>query len=325
MTTLTDRYVHAVLRAIPEAQRDDIDRELRGLIDDAVEDRRAAGADDAERAALVELGDPARLAARYAERPLHLVGPALFPDYVRLLKLLLAIVLPTVVLATSIATALTGAGIGPVVAGAVTTTLTVGVHLCFWTTLVFVLLERTGTASPLVTWDPAALPEPPGPGRSGPNELAASLVALVLWVGALVWQQTVSMVRDATGAAVPVLDPALWSFWLPYLLVVTALEVVFAVALFRAGRWTPRLAVLNVVLAAAAAGPITWLLMTGQVFHAPFFATFGWSDLVTPTGTVTVVSALVVVAVSVWDSVDGFLKLRQPAGGAQPRTVSPTR
>ena len=63
--TLTDRYVWAVLKSLPEAKRADIDRELRATIADDVEAREADGRDAAaaEREALAELGDPARLAA----------------------------------------------------------------------------------------------------------------------------------------------------------------------------------------------------------------------------------------------------------------------
>ena len=41
--TLTDRYVHAVLRSVPEARREEIGRELRSSIDDMVEARTADG------------------------------------------------------------------------------------------------------------------------------------------------------------------------------------------------------------------------------------------------------------------------------------------
>ena len=65
MTELTDRYVSATLRSIPEGQRADIEAELRASIDDAIEARLAEGVlpDDAEQGALVEVGDPDRLAS----------------------------------------------------------------------------------------------------------------------------------------------------------------------------------------------------------------------------------------------------------------------
>ena len=78
--TLTDRYVDAAMRTVPEAQRADLAAELRASIDDQIEARIEQGEQqgDAERAVLIELGDPDRLAAQYTDRPLWLVGPRYF-------------------------------------------------------------------------------------------------------------------------------------------------------------------------------------------------------------------------------------------------------
>ncbi len=46
--TLTDRYVYAVTRSLPESQRADIDKELRASIADAVDARVEAGDHPAE-------------------------------------------------------------------------------------------------------------------------------------------------------------------------------------------------------------------------------------------------------------------------------------
>ncbi len=72
MTTLTDRYVAAVLRVIPEAHRTDIQAELQAAIGDAIDERVASGQvhDAAERAVLNGLGEPARLAAEYSHQPI---------------------------------------------------------------------------------------------------------------------------------------------------------------------------------------------------------------------------------------------------------------
>ncbi len=73
MTPLTERYLAAALRGIPEKQtRRRASREsLDPSIADAIEDRVAAGEDRAaaEKAVLEGLGDPARLAAGMAGRP----------------------------------------------------------------------------------------------------------------------------------------------------------------------------------------------------------------------------------------------------------------
>src|SRR4051812_19221227 len=99
MTSLVDRYVYTALRRVPEQQRADIDRELRASIEDAIEARVDAGetAELATESALLELGDPDRLADRYADRPNYLLGPKLFPVWRKLLVTLYSTVLPIVV------------------------------------------------------------------------------------------------------------------------------------------------------------------------------------------------------------------------------------
>ena len=93
-TSLTDRYVDAAMRTVPENQRDDLAAELRASIDDQVEARVEQGdaRDAAERAVLTDLGDPEKLAAQYTDRPLWLVGPRYYLTWWRLTKLLWAIV-----------------------------------------------------------------------------------------------------------------------------------------------------------------------------------------------------------------------------------------
>ena len=149
MTTLTDRYVDATLRRLPSRQRPDIERELRASIADAVDDRVSAGEDpaDAENAVLTELGDPARLAAGYADRPLHLIGPALFLDYTRVLTTLLATVVPIVAVVIAIVRVFEDADLGSIVGGTIGAAITTAVHIAVWVTLLFAVLERTGTCA----------------------------------------------------------------------------------------------------------------------------------------------------------------------------------
>ena len=110
--SLTDRYVAAALTGVQADQRADVAAELRVSIADAIDARTAHGEspDTAERAVLPELGDPMRLAAEYSGRPLYLIGPAFYPDYVSLLRLLLSIVVPIIAIVVGAASAVSGAG-----------------------------------------------------------------------------------------------------------------------------------------------------------------------------------------------------------------------
>ena len=67
--------------------------------------------------------------------------------------------------------------------------LAVGVHLCFWTTVVFVVLERSGAKSPLTPFDLTNLPTLPTVDTPKLSELVVTAVFALFTVGAIFWQQ----------------------------------------------------------------------------------------------------------------------------------------
>ncbi len=75
--------------------------------------------------------------------------------------------------------------------------------------------------------DPRRLPEYES-GRVAHTRLVPNVVWPVLLIAGLVLQQF-------TFTDVPVLDPANWSFWWPYLVAVLVLEIVWAIQVFRTG------------------------------------------------------------------------------------------
>jgi len=315
--TMIDRYVWAVLKSIPEAKRADIDRELRATIADDVDSRVDAGATEAEaeRAALLELGDPKRLAAGYAGRPLWLVGPELYLDYVRLLTLLLWIVLPIVGVAMFLINVLSGVPLGGAIGGAIGILISVAVHLCFWTTFVFFMVERTGAATRGVTgnrnswvpFDPDALSPVPLITGIGRGDLIASLVFLVFVPVAIFWQQFSSVVTQ-DGVAVPLIDPTLWSFWLPYFLALTVVAAAFAIVLFRVGRWTGVLVAVNALITVAATVPVVWLIATGQLINPEFLDEFGWGRYVAEGSPGAIATAAAIAGISAWSIIDSVVK-----------------
>lgn len=315
--TLTDRYVYAVTRSLPESQRADIDKELRASIADAVDARVEAGEHpaEAERTTLTELGDPGKLAGEYAGRPNWLVGPKYYSYWVSLLKLLAATVLPVVFIVLFVIGFIEG-GIGQAFGSATWVTLTVAVHLGFWVTLFFAIAERskdTKTTDALdssMVWTLDSLPQVPEYRTGSPTkrlgELIPQVVFLLFFGGAIIWQQFNSVFTDPEGNPIPVLNPQLWSFWLPVLLVITALELLFAVALYAIGRWNWALAIVNIVLNLASGITLVWLLVTHQLLNLPFFEEFGWASTVT--NLVDPIAAGAVALIAIWDSIDGILK-----------------
>lgn len=320
MTTLTDRYVWAAVRTVAEPQRSGLEPEIRELIEESVRARVDAGeaVPAAEARALTELGDPERLAAAYVDRPLTLIGPRYYLDWWRLLKTVTLIVVPISTAAVLVAQLLVTNDLGDAIAGAVSTALGVTVHLAFWITLVFVIIERSGTSGPGAAWSPEALPDVPDLSRrSRLPDLIASLVFLALFAGALIWQQLVPAVRDSAGDAVPFLDPELWSFWIPYFLGLLAAEAVFAVVVYLKG-WSWWRAVVNLLLNLAFAVPAVLLWVEGRLLNPEFPAVAGWGEGAPESGGALGAGIVATVMIIVtWDVVDGFLKARRAS-----RTVS---
>jgi hypothetical protein len=279
-TTLTDRYIEATLRRVPSRQRPDIERELRTSIADAVDDRLEAGAEpaEAEVAVLTDLGDPARLAAGYADRPLHLIGPTHFIDYTRLLSALLVTVVPAVAAIVGVLRAIDGDSATAVAGDAIGSAVTAGFHVAFWTTLVFALIERFPAPKlPTRQWTPAALPEPVGR-RSRYAELIAETVAMVLFTALILLSPVLPLQKEADGDPIGVLDPWLWDTGLIYVfigLLITSLALSFA-------KYYARPSVPFAIGRAAAdiASGLTliWVATNDHLINPAFVEAVGWSS-----------------------------------------------
>ena len=313
---LVERYVWAVARRLPKDVGADVAQELRTTIADMVEAR--GGGEDAVREVLVELGDPARLAAGYVTKPRHLIGPELYPTYLRVLTTALLVAVPLVLVVTLVAELwdpVDGVPLG-VLAGLQAAAQT-GVMVAFGVTLVFAVLERYGVVPGEAggrrggAWDPATLP-PVGGGRQiSIGGSIAGIVFLSLLLGWVVWQRSHS-VFHVDGEPVAFLDGALWDVWVPVLVVIVAAGIAVEVWKCVAGVWTVALVAANVAVNTAFAAFFVALLSTQRVVSPAFAAEF---ERVTgerfPGGVIAFALAALVVGISVWDSVDCVIACRR--------------
>lgn len=309
-TTLTQRYISATVTSIPAAAQDDVRAELEAAITDAVEARMGQGAapEEAERLVLTDLGDPAILAARYADRRLHLIGPRYYLTWWRLLKLLLLIVPLCVLGGVALGQTLADAPIGTVIGQALAAALGAAVHVCFWVTLVFAVLERTGTDTG-VHWDLDQLPDAHQAG-TGRVDLVVGLLLLTLAAGAVLWDRFLGLAR-LDGQTVTVLHPDLW----PWLLGLIALQAVFTIALYLRRRWNTTFAVVNTVLAVLFVSLVLTALGRGLLFDPGFVDRFRFESGIDD-DTMRVLGVLVgfgATAFAIWSIVDGWLNRRRDA------------
>ncbi len=311
--TLTDRYVAATLRRVPADQHADLEQELRASVADAVEAKVEAGTDPAraETDVLNDLGDPDRLAADLAGRPLYLIGPTLYLDWLRLLKVLLwvSLIPGAIVLATDL---VDGDAVGSAIWSGIWTTASVALQIAFWTTLVFVLLERYGTprSQDELTgpWTVDRLPSERAPREVTLADTVVSVGLLVL-VAAVLLLQNVATYRGPDGTAVPVLQPDLWPVWTGVLVALVAVEIVLTILVYARGRWTVGLAVANTVVGALFAGAVVWLASADRLVNPAFLEVTG-GDSLTWLSNAIIAGTLVITG---WDVVSVWVKaLRSP-------------
>ena len=323
MTQPTERYLAAALRGIPEKQRADLDRELRSSIADAIEDRVAGGEDRAaaEKAVLEGLGDPARLGAGMTGRPLYLIGPDLFIVYRQLLLTLMLIVVP-IVAAIQVALGIyTGEGWLEAVVSGAGTAFTVALHIFFWVTLVFALIERVDSAQDARdeltggTWTVDRLPPLPAGGMSA-SETVGEVITTLLMIGFIVILGNAAWFTDASGNPIPLLNPALWSLWLPVLIFVLAVLAALHVLIFLRGRWTIPLAVVYAALELTFAVPLVALALTGSLINPAFAEALGWPELAEGDGWVMLTVAVSSVLVTGYEIIDAFRRARRANAAA---------
>lgn len=304
--TLTDRYVHAATRWLPGSSRRDVEAELRERIADTVTAK--GGSPAAEREVLEEMGDPFLVAVEYSGREPRLIGPRLFMPWLRLLLLLLAIVPPIAAVGHLIGGLAADEGVGSTLLGAVGVAVGAAIQVAFWVTAVFAVLDWTGAleGEEAERWTVDKLPAPAKKGRSYADTIT-SLVFLVAMAVLLVWQQTGDWIR-IDGESFAALDPGLWAWWIPIVLALIALEIVFTLWVHVAG-WTWLAAAVNAALGLAFAAVTVPALRGDEFLNPALVETLGWSASTLDNVLQGILVGVLVV--TVWDIIDGFLKARR--------------
>ena len=291
MTTLTDRYISATLRSVPEKSRGDLERELRASIGDDVDARVAKGEkrEAAEVAVLTELGDPGLLAAAYAGPQKYLIGPRYFHGYTRTLAIVFAFTIPTtwaVLLAVWLAA---GNSVGSAIVTSSAAALAVGMIAAFWTTVGYAVVEAAENAREAdgampewsaeirkaIAWTPDRLPKEGSARKVRINDAVEAIVGGSIGIALVFIQRSVSPFSDPSGAAIPILNPAIWSMWIPLLILLAVAWMAMEFIKLVHGAWSVPIAAAITVTTVAATGIQVYLLGTGQLFNPAFLEKIG--------------------------------------------------
>jgi hypothetical protein len=200
---LVERYVYAVTRRLPTAQREDVSMELHSLIDEMVQDR----AEDPQSVAtvLMEMGDPAELADRYRGMQRHLIGSGYFDFYILVLKIVGFAVSLGIVISFAIGVVFNSPeSVGSIIGNLIGTLFSAYAQAFAWVTVVFAIMEwnqrRLGKSERFEQWSLEDLPDIPQKSTLIPrSEPIVSLVFLVVFfaiLNASSWILKVSQIEN---------------------------------------------------------------------------------------------------------------------------------
>lgn len=335
MTTLIDRYLDEAASHVGTASREEVRRDIHGMVDELVEARVAQGEPEgtATERVLNEMGDPRRFARDYAGERRYLIGPRHYDEYIGLLKAIASLVLPLIAIVAFAAQVLVGEGnVGSLVGNALAEALWIAfmgaVQIAFWVTVVFAIMERQqrpeDTPDPAAeAWTVADLP-PAKPKRQISIGDALTGLGFTVFVGViliLVYRNGINMYlgdeRSADlGRTVPFFNPDIPAAVAWLVIGLLAADALVEVVKYAVGYWTRVIAFTQVALNVAWIGVVMAILGVWDLVNpgirdavddgaADIFLDSWFEQSVLAT-------ALVVSAIAIWEAVRGYLAWRKP-------------
>lgn len=298
MNNLIDRYVYDVTRRLPEKDRDEVSKELKSNIYDML----AENADENEiREVLYKLGPPASLAEKYRQNPRYLISPAVYDDYVRVLKWILPLI--------GILTLCIGMIVGAIDAikdgmtdavyfakNIMSTGISLGISATFqallWTTIGFVIAERASTKTDEdrePKWNIEDLPEvlPADKGKIPLSDSIAELIltfafsvlAILLCAGTL---PIPFMILDGNTRIYTLFSSSFLTACIPAIIAMFLFGAGESIIKIKERRWTPLVCSAVIINSLVSIGVMIYLITRPDIFSAEFttfLQGFDWSTL----------------------------------------------
>lgn len=336
MTSLIDRYIAATNDGFPGGDQTEVEREVRVALNDIVEARMDQGMsrEEAERAAVEELGDPKVFAEQFRGKQRYLVGPKLFSSWWLIIRTLLLVVTPIIMAIAAIETlAQSDPDLGQVIGESIGTGFNFAIHAFFWVTVTYFIVERVGITPemegslvPKSDWSIEDLPELDTGRQVGKWELILQVVpiSLMVWFVSRLATEGMSTVGLHHLLDLPadlaVFNPDLSAIWFWGLVGLVVVNVLVAVWSFMVGYWTQTVTMANILLNLAWIAFIVALASTGDILNPEILVLRSdegeWS-LVGENANDVIVGIFVIISVwEIWDSISGHLKFRRQTRSA---------
>lgn len=236
---LIERYLQAISRELPINQRDDILKELRSSLYDALEEDGDEPVSDERAAALIkEMGSPRHVAASYYPAGQYLIGPTLYPMFTIVAKVVVVsiLIMQAVLTGLSFGVAVTTQSLIEDLFGLLATIpAAVG-----WVVVIFWAIQR---------FEPQALPQeeaeafdpyklPPVEAYAEPVNRFEQLFSIVVGVAALAFLWNFNQTGVFAGVeGLPFFENPVIVQFFPWLFATSVLDILTDIVLLWRGRW----------------------------------------------------------------------------------------
>jgi hypothetical protein len=278
---LINRYVYAVTKSLPEKQREDIEKELRTLIEDMIEQNQGMDTYDSKvEKVLIDLGDPEKLSDSYRGSKRYLIGPNYYEKYILILKIVFGAVFIGITIAIFLDSIFTqNQNFINILSNYIATIFSALLQAFAWTTIAFTIAERnsmnrTKDISHKNEWRPSQLPIIPMKKAQIPlSEPILGIVFTTIFIVLLYSapQLFSAYISNSNGTAIiPVFNLEVIH---GYRLILVCL---FIISIFREGlklysrRWTLKLSVLNSILSILATVLVLSIFMNNSIWNMNF-------------------------------------------------------
>lgn len=242
MSDLVERYVQQVGRYLPQSDREEVQNELRSLLQDQLEDRyKGAPSEDDIVELLTEFGEPRQMAASYSSAQ-YLVGPDLYPTMMLVLQrgwLWIPIIVVLVRVLVAFLTAEPTTLIGLFLDTAFTVVQALFVFSAI-VVLIFAIMQHSGVEldEQKQAFDPRDLPRVDERAAIDRGEVAFSIAFNIFGIFILGYFLRVGGLTMRFNPAEPVEVLAVPQSWLIFYIVTLAGESLVDIWALRHGRWT---------------------------------------------------------------------------------------
>jgi hypothetical protein len=324
---LIDRYIYAVTRRLSEKQKSDIEKELRTLIDDMLEQYQGAEPYESKvEKVLLDLGDPAILADSYRETKRYLIGPQNFDNYLFLLR----IVMGAIFIGISIATLTDGFfssqfDVANIITEYIATLFSALLQGFAWVTAIFAIAEYKGVdlldkKGKKEEWKLTELPVIPEKAASISRvESVFSIVFLTIFTCIFYFapQLIAAYVKNgSTGVTlVPIFNISVLSSYKLLIISIFILGIIKEIPKIISGRWTLKLSIFVAVLSLASmilslamfSNPDIWNInfISDIMRHMGIDAAPGdsWINIVTGSIIIIVIATIAEIATSMYKGI----------------------